>query len=351
MFIRKFIRFMLASCLIGLVCMGTAACTPSSTQTIGTNGLSIGHEITVSFEYGDRTGLYLGNYDDAGLPHGFGTFSSQKPDGTTWTYSGEWEHGHWNGNGTTRWENGQFYSGQYKNDVISGYGVYTQSDGDIVAGMCDDSGINGMGIHITATGETITGNYVDGVPTGWCAMYLSGQYDGYVFWGYFENGESRGVCYTSAGDRLYAEYSQDQLFVSSQLVEDGKNEAKQVEAPTEPPEAEPEETAPEETAPAETEQQVTTGMLNATNRARQYLKYSAFSHSGLVSQLEFEDYTKEEATYGADNCGADWYEQAAKKAKQYLDYSSFSKSGLISQLEFEGFTHEQAVYGAEQNGY
>jgi hypothetical protein len=30
---------------------------------------------------------------------------------------------------------------------------------------------------------------------------------------------------------------------------------------------------------------------------------------------------------------------------------SFSKAGLISQLEFEGFTHEEAVYGAEQNGF
>lgn len=82
-----------------------------------------------------------------------------------------------------------------------------------------------------------------------------------------------------------------------------------------------------------------------------YLDFTAFSHSGLVKQLEFDGYTTEDATYAADNCGADWFEQAAKSAKNYLEYTAFSKDGLIEQLEFEGYTHEQAVYGAEQNGY
>ena len=81
------------------------------------------------------------------------------------------------------------------------------------------------------------------------------------------------------------------------------------------------------------------------------MKYSAFSYTGLISQLEYEGYSTEDATFAADNCGADWAEQAAKSAKEYLDYSSFSRDGLIDQLEYEGFTHDQAVYGVEQNGY
>lgn len=88
----------------------------------------------------------------------------------------------------------------------------------------------------------------------------------------------------------------------------------------------------------------------ALRSAKQYLGYSAFSYTGLIHQLEYEGYTNEEATYGADNCGADWFEQAAKSAENYLKYSSFSRDGLISQLEYEGFTNEQAVYGVEQNG-
>lgn len=95
----------------------------------------------------------------------------------------------------------------------------------------------------------------------------------------------------------------------------------------------------------------TTGQKNALEKAKSYLKFAAFSYTGLIEQLEFEEFSTEEATYGADNCGADWFEQAAKKAASYLKYSSFSKQGLIEQLEFEGFTHEQAVYGATQNGY
>ena len=51
------------------------------------------------------------------------------------------------------------------------------------------------------------------------------------------------------------------------------------------------------------------------------------------------------------NCGADWNEQAAKSAESYLELMAFSRDGLISQLEFDGFTNEQAVYGVEQNGY
>jgi len=77
----------------------------------------------------------------------------------------------------------------------------------------------------------------------------------------------------------------------------------------------------------------------------------AFSYKGLIEQLEFEQYSHEDAVYAANNCGADWNEQAAKKAKDYLSIMAFSKASLIEQLEFEGFTHEQAVYGAEANGY
>ena len=93
------------------------------------------------------------------------------------------------------------------------------------------------------------------------------------------------------------------------------------------------------------------GKTNALEKAKSYLRYSAFSYKGLIDQLEYEGFSHEEAKYGADNCGADWNEQAVKKAASYLKYSSFSYDGLIDQLEYEGFTHEQAVYGAKKNGF
>ncbi len=95
----------------------------------------------------------------------------------------------------------------------------------------------------------------------------------------------------------------------------------------------------------------TLGERNALDKAYSYLDFTAFSYKGLIEQLEYEGFTHDEAVYGADNCGADWNEQAALKAQQYLDYSSFSRSGLIEQLEYEGFTAEQAEYGVTQVGY
>lgn len=95
----------------------------------------------------------------------------------------------------------------------------------------------------------------------------------------------------------------------------------------------------------------TLGEKNALKKAETYISLMPFSHSGLVKQLEFEGFTHEEAVYGADNCGADWNEQAALKAEQYLEYSSFSRDKLIAQLEFEGFTRQQAEYGAQAVGY
>ena len=95
----------------------------------------------------------------------------------------------------------------------------------------------------------------------------------------------------------------------------------------------------------------TTGEKNALRTAREYLNISAFSYTGLIKQLEYEGYSTEEATYAADNCNANWNEQAAKAAKEYLSVMSFSRQGLIEQLIFDGFTQEQAEYGVTQNGY
>ena len=84
--------------------------------------------------------------------------------------------------------------------------------------------------------------------------------------------------------------------------------------------------------------------------AKSYLKYSAFSRDGLISQLEYELFTPEQAVYGVDNSGADWNAQAILMAKSYISYSAFSRDGLISQLEYEGFSSEQAIYGVDNCG-
>ena len=99
------------------------------------------------------------------------------------------------------------------------------------------------------------------------------------------------------------------------------------------------------------EAEPTFGEQNALKSAQSYLSFSAFSHSKLIQQLEYEGYSNAEATYGADRCGANWCEQAVKCAANYLKVSAFSQDKLIQQLKFEGFTDTQAAYGAAQNGY
>ena len=95
----------------------------------------------------------------------------------------------------------------------------------------------------------------------------------------------------------------------------------------------------------------TMGQRNASDSADNYLDYSAFSRQGLIDQLEYEGYSRADAVYAVDNCGASWNQQAALSAQVYLDMMSFSRQGLIDQLEYEGFTHSQAVYGVEAVGY
>lgn len=90
---------------------------------------------------------------------------------------------------------------------------------------------------------------------------------------------------------------------------------------------------------------------DAVKFAKSYIEFMNFSYDGLVDQLEFEQYTYEEAVYGADNCGADWYEQAAGCAQSYIDTFAFSRQELIDQLLFEGFTADQAEYGVTSVGY
>ena len=90
-----------------------------------------------------------------------------------------------------------------------------------------------------------------------------------------------------------------------------------------------------------------TGNAGAKAKAESYLNSSAFSYTGLIHQLEYEGFSTSEATYGADNCGANWKEQALKKAKSYLNSSAFSYSGLQHQLEYEGFTEDEAQYGVD----
>ena len=99
-------------------------------------------------------------------------------------------------------------------------------------------------------------------------------------------------------------------------------------------------------APATTEA-ASTSCSQATRMAKSYLASQGFSKSGLVEQLQYEGFSRSDASCGASHAGANWYAQAVKVARSYLRSQAFSRSGLIEQLEYEGFTYAQATLRRE----
>lgn len=132
--------------------------------------------------------------------------------------------------------------------------------------------------------------------------------------------------------------------LSTLTIVDSSSSSPQAQAPEPAPEPDPEPKTEGE------EQKTTASQDNALRTAKSYLDFTAFSYDGLVEQLEFEGFSNEDAMWAADNCGADWMEQAEKKAASYLDLMGFSRSELIDQLIFDGYTQEQAAHGADSVG-
>lgn len=102
--------------------------------------------------------------------------------------------------------------------------------------------------------------------------------------------------------------------------------------------------------PTKAQSSLTNSQKQAIGMAEGYLAYSAFSRKGLIDQLQYEGFSKTDATFAVDHLKPNWNEQAARMAKDYLSYTNFSRKGLIEQLEYEGFTSKQAEYGATKAG-
>ena len=92
------------------------------------------------------------------------------------------------------------------------------------------------------------------------------------------------------------------------------------------------------------------GQKDVIQAAKDHLEIMPFSRKELIEQLMLDGYAPADAVHGADNCNANWDEQAAIMAKSYLKMISFTKQGLIDQLKFDGFTQQQAEYGVNAAG-
>ena len=102
-------------------------------------------EITIVFDFGDRTGIYTGEMRD-GLPDGQGTFSTQNVEGVGWVYNGGWRQGHMYGEGSTIFDTGYSEAGWYENDNLNGQGRQFQDErltyeGEFVQNMPEGQGM------------------------------------------------------------------------------------------------------------------------------------------------------------------------------------------------------------------
>lgn len=163
--------------------------------------------------------------------------------------------------------------------------------------------------------------------------------EGYI--GSFEDGEFTMSPSSAYYEQHHGGNDAENETSSNNQVESGNNDSTSAtQNQSAQTQSEPEPKTPNETV----------SQSNAVRSAKAYLAYSAFSRDGLVEQLEYEQFSHADAVYGADNSGADWYEQAAKSSEAYMEYSAFSRGSLIEQLKYDGFTQAQAEHGADAVG-
>jgi len=86
---------------------------------------------------------------------------------------------------------------------------------------------------------------------------------------------------------------------------------------------------------------------SALHQAQTYLSVMNYSYAGLIQQLMDIGYSQADATYAADNCAANWTQQAVDSANTHILSGSFSKGAMYGQLDNEGFTQEQIVAALE----
>ena len=189
-----------------------------------------------------------------------------------------------------------------------------------------------LGVDALRTTHTQT---IDGVKYRITSYILPVNTDGIFFIAFASNGKAK---------ENYQPYY-DQILDSIEFPSP-KKDTKDTKSTDNTSVADNVENTPDTSKTSEQETSLTTEQSSALEMADRYLEYTSFSHDGLVDQLEYEGFSTEDATYAADNCGADWNEQAAKKAQSYRDMQAFSHKGLVDQLKYEGFTAEQAEYGA-----
>ena len=88
----------------------------------------------------------------------------------------------------------------------------------------------------------------------------------------------------------------------------------------------------------------------AVIRAKEYIEAFGGSYKSCLNCLKnFYKFTLEEATFGADNCGVDWKQEALRDAKKFIESNGeYSYEKMIFQLTWFDYTQEEAEYAVKE---
>lgn len=152
--------------LIGLITLLLIVSASACSLIPGNSGDAVkDKEVTLTLSFGEVTGIYSGTIAD-GLPQGKGVLIVKGDVNSGWTYDGEWQKGHFEGNGKLSWDDGFRQEGTFQNDALNGQGKEYLDDNLLYEGNYADSNYDGQGTLTNYHGDVIyKGLFVKGFYT------------------------------------------------------------------------------------------------------------------------------------------------------------------------------------------
>lgn len=84
--------------------------------------------------------------------------------------------------------------------------------------------------------------------------------------------------------------------------------------------------------------------------AENYLRSQGISRLGLIDQLQFEQFSEEDARYATEQSGADWNAEAVEAAQDFLSRNPYDAKTLTVLTESMGFTEDEVTHAVDEAG-
>ena len=94
--------------------------------------------------------------------------------------------------------------------------------------------------------------------------------------------------------------------------------------------------------------QLTSAQEAALESARYRIDAEGVSKVALIQHMTADGYTRANATFAANNVGADWKAEAVEQAENRLDAEEYSRRSLAEHLGSDGFTPAEVEYAVSK---